>query len=525
KKKCVKSILKNFSLTDPIEKKVSFIDEKESKNLCQFKPPTLTNEQECIDPFENEMLLISGCKSLEDLEKIKCQLKDEYNQIQQCKDKNLDYNEQLEKFSLKLDLVEQIKFELEQKLILDRKIETEKKITKDNVLARENLFDKLINHAVDLFILIDFQLPSKPYDLLNSIKQFLQSISYQKIRIALSWQNDTHQIIIDFFENQTSIEDLNYSRIDENFCNIFDNLRWNKDSINCCLYFHIWNCNHDYLSTKWNKNWIFPIKMNVGDKNFEMKFVKKMSKNYLDGALQHFRMKKIFQDLFVLKRNNLSRLNQKNAQLMENRKFFVVDDLRYPSASKSQICLKISSSEMVESHQIILAEKKKKFTELFNSNSKRMWIELFPKMKINWQFKNIYETTFYYVDLFNGLFGQVKISMGETMFFYDSLSKETWYANVFENSLEKKEINTSFLKNNICQAFMHFCFIHSGTELIIFDLGPKVLKDDCVQFTEPVIQTKSYNINKYSQADLGKNGIEFFFFKKHRCNHLCEKFI
>lgn len=498
-------------------KKVSFIDERESKNLCEYKPPTVINED--WDFFELE---ISECKTLEDMARIKTKLKEEYIQIEQNKRQSKNVSEQLEIFQSKLDLVEQVSFELEQNFALDKKIETEKELHKKHQLAIDTLFDNLVNCAIDLLIFFDFQLSISPYDIIDSVKKFLDSVSYRKIRVALLWPNDTNYFLIDFFDKKTETENFFSEKIDNNFSEIFQKLKWNRNSFKSFLIFHIWDLNENFLSNFGNKENQLLSRVNISD-IFGKFYAEKLNKDCLSSFLEEIRMKKLVYDLFSLKRNNISKKFTKQLDFKENIKFSIVEDLNSNFRPQSKINLKIDFLQSIRSNKIFLAERKKKFYVF--SQKELMWLECFPKMNTNKHFHNIYTKTLNFVNHFNSLYNHVKVSVCKTIFLFDQMSKLHWLCNKVENDSQKKEINTDFFKNDICQAFMHFCYIHSNTKFIIFDLGPKFINENCVLFTEPVIQTKCFDTKNFSTANLGTNGIEFFFENKHNCNILCKNFI
>lgn len=489
--------------------------------MCEYKPPTVTNEE--WDIFEQDILAIRECKTLQDLKLIKCKLKEEYNQIEEFKKHSKDVSELLENFSLKLEMVEQVNFELEQKFILDQRIQTENKLAKKNQFAVDKLFDELVNCEIDLLIMFDFQLSTCPYNIINCIKRFLDSAMCRRIRAALLWPVETNYYMIDFFDNQTETENFILERIDKIFDKVLERFKWNEKSFRSYLIFHIWNLDENFLSTisfKNNQERFFFSRVNLLD-DFDHFYSDKLNENSLKKILDEIRMKKLVYDLFFLKRNGIWNSGKfiKSSGFQKNMKFSLVEDLKGNIRSHSKINLKINSFELIGPNKIFKAERK-----FFFCKKEEMWLELFPNMKTNIHFYNIYTKTLYFIESFNNLYNQIEISICKTNFLYDQTCKH-WLCNKLEDNLEKKEINSDFFKNDICQAFMHFCYFTSNTELIIFDLGPKFKNKNSVLFTEPVIQTKCFDTEKYSRANLGTNGIEFFFENKHNCNILCKKFI
>lgn len=106
----------------------------------------------------------------------------------------------------------------------------------------------------------------------------------------------------------------------------------------------------------------------------------------------------------------------------------------------------------------------------------------------------------------------------------DSASKLGFlFANYTNFGIEKSVIDTSASgKNEIAEAFMHFSYIFTNKNLIVFDLRSIVTYQkgiNNVLLTEPVIF--SIDQKRYGASNCGENGIKSYM-GKHACNSICK---
>ncbi|CAF0819965.1 unnamed protein product [Brachionus calyciflorus] len=560
----LKSILKIKSHNDETdnEKRVSFVDEKLSKNLHEVKPPTIIRDDEIyeLDSLERDEISIRECKTIQDIQIVQAQLMEEYTQIQDLKKNKIDVTQKYKNFNLKLDLIEQVKFEIEQKQILNEKIEKEKqnkinlinnkntkksnakkvefehkeKETKSTLknseilFSQENLFDEIIHKPIDLLILIEFDFRMKK--VIDTVKSFLDKKRANNFRVALSWQSSSQIKITNFidFKNQN----LNIDNLDDNSYDNIDQLDWNKLSTRIFYRLYIWEKNSNLFSSKFyemNKKNFYMVKFDFSNFKFEQNVLNALNEESLHNIFDFIKLKQLFNELFVLKRNqDFDSVHLPSGKIRLNE----IKDLNNFKVLSNTINFKINENYLTLNGQKIFNGERASyidnFTLFFTKPKSEYWFEYFPQKKTIKQFFKIYNTSRYFIEEFNKFFNKKLIVLSEIKFFFDDshYQSKIWYSNHVDLDTESfKELNFFRVMDSVCQAFMHYTYVKSKQKFIIFDLRPVYSNEkECLIFTEPVIQSMDATGN-FSKADLGLNGIEYFFLKRHCCNNLCNKFL